>query len=185
MTRIAMELFMDQRLRKNTMITAVVLIVIGLLGILLPQVLSITLSLLIALLLLSAGVVAAIMTRMTYAGEKLAWLKPFMLISLGLLLLFYPAAGVAVIGILLIIYFLLDAFAGIMFGLTLKPLPGWGWTMADGIFSLVLALIFMAGWPFSSTWLVGLLVGVSLMLDGIALLMLALSADRGESIRPV
>jgi uncharacterized membrane protein HdeD (DUF308 family) len=178
MTQFSMEIFMDERLRKNTKITAIVLIIIGVLGILLPQVLSITLSLLIALLLIMAGVVAGVVTRMTYQGERLAWLKPFLLISLGLLLLVYPAAGAAALGLLLIIYFLLDAFAGIMFALSLKPLPGWGWTMADGIFSLVLALIFIAGWPFSSTWLVGLLVGISLMLDGIALLMLVLSSEK-------
>ena len=178
MTQFSMEIFMDDRLRKNTKITAIVLIIIGVLGILLPQVLSITLSLLIALLLIMAGVVAGVVTRMTYQGERLAWLKPFLLISLGLLLLVYPAAGAAALGLLLIIYFLLDAFAGIMFALSLKPLPGWGWTMADGIFSLVLALIFIAGWPFSSTWLVGLLVGISLMLDGIALLMLVLAAEK-------
>jgi len=175
-----MEIFMDERLRKNTKMTAVVMIIIGILGMLLPQVLSITLSLLVALLLIMAGVVAGFVTRMTYQGERLAWLKPFLLVSLGLLLLFYPAVGVAALGILLIIYFLIDAFAGIMFALALKPLPGWGWTMADGIFSLVLALIFMAGWPFSATWLVGLLVGISLMLDGVALLMLVLSAEKME-----
>ncbi len=178
MTQYSLEIFMDERTRKNTMLTAVVLIAIGFLGILLPTVLSITLSVLIALLLILAGVATAFMTRMTYQGENLAWLKPFLLISLGLLLLFYPAAGAAALGILLIIYFLIDAFAGIMFALVIKPLPGWGWTMLNGILSLALALIFMAGWPFSATWLVGLMVGISLMFDGIALLMLVLSARK-------
>ncbi len=178
MTQYSLEIFMDERTRKNTMLTAVVLIAIGFLGILLPTVLSITLSVLIALLLILAGVATAFMTRMTYQGENLAWLKPFLLISLGLLLLFYPAAGAAALGILLIIYFLIDAFAGIMFALVIKPLPGWGWTMLNGILSLALALIFMAGWPFSATWLVGLMVGISLMFDGIALLMLVLNARK-------
>jgi len=36
---------------------------------------------------------------------------------------------------------------------------------------LALGTIFVVGWPFSSLFMVGLLVGISLMFDGIALLM--------------
>jgi uncharacterized membrane protein HdeD (DUF308 family) len=54
---------------------------------------------------------------------------------------------------------------------------GWIWTLINGIISLVLAVIFLASWPFGSVWLVGLLVGVSLIIDGLALLGLVLAAD--------
>jgi uncharacterized membrane protein HdeD (DUF308 family) len=38
-------------------------------------------------------------------------------------------------------------------------------------------MIFLVSWPFGSMWLVGMLVGISLMVDGAALLGLALAAE--------
>jgi uncharacterized membrane protein HdeD (DUF308 family) len=108
-----------------------------------------------------------------YGRGGLTWLKPFVLITLGLLVAFYPLAGAATIDLILIIYFLLDGFAGVMLAFALRPMRGWGWTLFSGVASLVLALIFVGGWPFQAIWLVGLFIRISLVLDGFALLMLA------------
>jgi uncharacterized membrane protein HdeD (DUF308 family) len=36
--------------------------------------------------------------------------------------------------------------------------------------------VFIAGWPFTTVWLIGLFVGLSLFVDGLSLLMLGLAA---------
>ncbi len=174
---IEMELYMDPGLRRQTKRFAIGLIIVGLIGVILPQVVSITLSFLIALMLILAGIISAYLTWLNYFRSGLAWLKPFLLLSLGLLIAFNPTAGAAALGLLLVIYFLLDGFASISFALMLRPMRGWIWTLINGIISLVLAVIFLASWPFGSVWLVGLLVGVSLIIDGLALLGLVLAAD--------
>lgn len=176
MSIIEMELFMDPRLRRQTKRFAFGLILVGLIGVILPQVMSITLSLLIAILLILAGIIAGYLTWLNYFRSGLAWLKPFFLISIGLLIALYPLAGAAAFGLLLILYFLLDGFAGISFAFVLRPMRGWIWTLINGIISLVLAVVFLVNWPFSSVWLVGLLVGISLIIDGLALLALVWSA---------
>ena len=51
--------------------------------------------------------------------------------------------------------------------------------MFNGIVSLGLAAVFIAGWPFTTVWLVGLLIGISLFFDGLSLLMLGLAAGTG------
>ncbi len=168
-----LEIYMQEPLRRRLRNTGIVLSLIGLLGIFLPQVISITLSLLIAVLLIFSGLSLAYLTWYSYNRSGLAWLKPFVLVSLGLLIAFYPITGVAALGLMLIVYFLLDGFASISFAFALKPLPGWGWTLFSGIVSLILAIVFIIDWPFSAMWLVGLFVGISLLFDGIALLMLA------------
>ena len=168
----AIEISMDEATRKRLGITGVVLLAIGALGILLPQVVSVTLSLLIAALLILAGLAVAYFTWYGYNRSALAWLKPFVLVTLGLLVLFHPIAGAAALGLVLLVYFLLDGFAGIAFALALRPMQGWIWTLISGLASLALAVVFIAGWPFSSLWLVGLFVGISLLLDGFALLTL-------------
>ncbi len=171
------EIEMNEPMRKRLRNTGIVFVILGLVGIVLPEVLSITIAWLVGGLLVAAGVIAGYGVWATgYRREGLAWLKPFVLAVLGLLLLFYPGLGAAAVGLLLIVYFLLSGFAGIAFGLGLRPLPGWGWTVFSGVASVVLALVFIGGWPFEAKWLVGLFIGIALLLDGVA--MLALSRGR-------
>lgn len=163
---------MDDNARRSLRITGFALLVIGAAGIVLPQALGLALSLLIATLLILAGLFSAYVAWSGYRRSNVGWMKPAMLIVLGLLLAFYPKLGTAAIGLLLIIYFFVDGFSSLFLGLDLRPLPGWGWSVFNGAVSLLLAVIFIAGWPFSSHWLVGLLVGMSLVFDGVALLAL-------------
>ncbi|HHJ17131.1 MAG TPA: hypothetical protein ENJ80_10585 [Gammaproteobacteria bacterium] len=168
----------DTQLRKRLRISGILLIVIGAIGILLPQAVSVVLSVLIASLLIVSGLVVAWSTWYSYRASWLAWLKPFILVLLGLLIALHPAVVAAVLGLLLLIYFLLDGFASVSLALDMRPLSGWGWLLFNGIVSLVLGVVFLVGWPFSSVWLVGVLVGISLMFDGVALLALAAGGQR-------
>jgi len=43
--------------------------------------------------------------------------------------------------------------------------------MFNGTLSLLLAAVFIAGWPFSPTWLIGLFIRISFFVDGLSLLM--------------
>jgi uncharacterized membrane protein HdeD (DUF308 family) len=170
------EVRMNDEARRSLRNTGIVLVILGLVGIVLPEVLSVTLAWLVGGLLLAAGVIGAYAVWSGYRRDGLAWLKPFVLVVLGLLLLLYPGIGAAAIGLLIIVYFLMSGFAGIAFGLGLRPLPGWGWNVFSGAVSVLLAMVFIWGWPFDSLWLVGLFVGISLLLDGIALLVLSRAA---------
>ncbi|HHH38670.1 MAG TPA: hypothetical protein ENK50_03730 [Sedimenticola sp.] len=167
-----LSIVMDEPLRRRLRNMGWLLVLLGGLGILLPKLVSVTISFLIASLLLLSGLIVGYFTWYSYNRSGLAWLKPFTLVVLGLLILIHPLAGAAALGLILFIYFLLDGFAGVSFALALKPTRGWAWTLVSGIASLLLAAILIAGWPFSSLWLVGLMVSISLLFNGIALLML-------------
>jgi len=49
----------------------------------------------------------------------------------------------------------------------LRPLPGSGWILFDAIVSLLLAFVVARPWPSSSTWAIGLLVGINLIVSGV------------------
>jgi uncharacterized membrane protein HdeD (DUF308 family) len=98
------------------------------------------------------------------------WLKPALLLITGGLVLFYPASGVAAVGLLLAIYLLLDAFGSFALAQSIHPAKGWGWMTFNGVISVLLATLFLIGWPATSLWLVGLYVGISLLFDGWALI---------------
>ena len=133
---------------------------------------SLSVSFFIGVLLVLSGILSAYQVFKSYQRKMIAWLKPFLLVVTGILIIINPIAGVAAIGIILAIYFLMDAFAGFSMLFELRELRGTFWLIANSIISLVLAIILIAGWPTSSLLLVGLFVGISLFMDGITLLFL-------------
>ena len=165
----------SKKYRAYSIAVGILLIITGIIGILLPQIMSLTMSIFIGWLFVFGGFFSAYHVIRSYKKNWVAWFKPVVLLIIGILFLLFPAATVAAIGMMLIVYFLLDAFAGFTAAYELRGRKGWGWMLINAIISLILAIIFLIGWPFSSFWLVGLFVGVSLFMDGIALLVLGLS----------
>jgi uncharacterized membrane protein HdeD (DUF308 family) len=53
----------------------------------------------------------------------------------------------------------------------------------NGVMDILLAGVFLWGWPQSSLWLVGLFVSISLIFDGWALIMISRSLQHSESVR--
>ena len=158
------------RFTHNARRTGIVMIVIGLVGILLPNLISLTINTLIGGLFLLSGIVLASIAWLSDARSLMMWLKPFVLLALALLILFHPAVILSVLGLLLALYFLFDGFAGIALARELKPVNGWRFMMFDGILSFALGILVLLNWPMGSSWIIGLLIGVSFLLDGIALL---------------
>ncbi len=167
-----------KRFKTHSTIAGVLLLIAGLISIFLPELTSLTISFFIGWMLVIGGLISGYHVMKSYNSKWIAWLKPFLLFAIGLLLLYKPMTGVAAIGLLLIIYFLFDGFAGIMFGLELRPLKGWIWMTTNGLISMLIAFIFLFGWPISSLWLIGLLVGISLVSDGLALIIIGTSIHK-------
>ena len=172
----SLEVFMDRRSRKTVIITSIGLLLLGIAGIALPQFMSMAVAFFAGWLMIVAGGIAFYITWYGLRDRWVVWLKPFVLIAVGLLILLHPIAGTAALGLMLAVYFMLDGFAGVGSAWELRPRRGWGWLMFNGILSLALAVVFIAGWPSTSAWLIGLFIGISLFVDGLSLLMLGLVA---------
>jgi uncharacterized membrane protein HdeD (DUF308 family) len=153
-----------------TLVTGVLLTILGIVGIVFPILMSLVTGVFVAWLLLIGGVFWAIHTYNYSPKSVMDWLKPALLLIIGGLVLFYPASGVAAVGLLLAIYLLLDAFGSFALAQSIHPAKGWGWMTFNGVTSVLLATLFLIGWPATSLWLVGLYVGISLLFDGWALI---------------
>lgn len=156
--------------KKYATISGIMFIILGIAGIIFPSFMSFTALAFVSYLMLFAGVSSAWLTWMSNRENWSGWLKSFLLIIVALLMLFYPMEGIAALGLLFAIYFFTDAFAGFGLAFSLKPQKVWWLWLFNALTSLALGVIFMVGWPFSSLMMVGLLVGVSLLFDGVALL---------------
>ncbi len=148
----------------------IIFLLLGVLGIFFPGIMSIAVVFFVGWIMVLAGLLAGYFTYMTDRGEWLGWLKAFILLVTGLLLVLYPMPGIAAIGLLLALYLLMDAFGSAAIGFSVKPMKGWWLWIVNALLSLVLAIIFIVGWPFSSLWLVGLFIGISLFFDGAVLI---------------
>jgi len=155
--------------KKYAKISGITFMVLGLIGILFPTFMTITTVLLVAYLMLFAGVSSAWFTWTSHRRDWAGWLKSLMLIFVAMVMIFYPINGAATLGLLLATYFFVDAFAELGLAFAQRPQAAWWLWLLNGMISLVLGVVFILGWPINSLYLVGMFVGISLFFDGVAL----------------
>ena len=77
------------------------------------------------------------------------------------------------ITLLLIVFFMIEGISKVVFALTIRPFPNWGWVLASGLVGILLALILWASLPVTAVWLIGVLLGINLISVGAAIAYLA------------
>jgi len=86
----------------------------------------------------------------------------------GFGLVMFPTDGLAALTGVLGGLLLIQAGVQTAAAFQLRPVTGWGWILFDALMSLVLGILILAGWPNSSVWAIGTLVGVSVFIGGVA-----------------
>jgi len=157
---------------------SVLMIVAGILAIASPLAAGIAVNVLIAWLLVFSGCVHLVFSWHTRTTGAFLWelLVGILYIFIGVYLLVHPVAALMSLTIALAIYLLLEAILEFALGFKLRPLPGSGWFLFDGIITLILAVMIWRTWPSSSAWVIGTLVGISMLFSGVSRLMLSLAA---------
>lgn len=118
-----------------------------------------------------------------WGGFLLDLLVGVLYVTAGLLMAVHPLAGAQSLTLLLAALFLAVGLFRAMGAVTLRP-PSWGWLLMSGIVTFLLGILVWAQWPESALWLIGTLVAIDMIFNGIWLVMLALSA-RGLSSREI
>jgi uncharacterized membrane protein HdeD (DUF308 family) len=93
-----------------------------------------------------------------------------------LLLIRHRGAGLLVLTLLLLVYFVVERISKVIFSLTIRPFPNWGWVLASGVVTILLAFYLWASLPVTAVWLLGVLLGIQLICEGAALGYLAWQA---------
>ena len=75
--------------------------------------------------------------------------------------------------LLLLVYFMIEGISKVIFALTIRPFPNWGWVLASGVVGILVALYLWASLPATAIWLLGVLLGIQLICEGAALAYLA------------
>jgi uncharacterized membrane protein HdeD (DUF308 family) len=117
------------------LVEGIVLVILGLLAILVPQIASLAVELLLGWLFLISGVVGVFTTFWTKPAAGFWWslISAVIAIIAGVLLLIWPLTGVVSMTIVLIAFFLIEGIASIMYAIEhRRELTGrWGWMLAS------------------------------------------------------
>lgn len=157
-------------LGKYTVVVAIILIVLGFLGVMSPVIMSAATDGILAAILILGGLTWVVHSFQLHAHGLGDWLRPLLLLVTGSIMVALPAAGIASIGLLFILYFAIDAYRNFTRPKALEAI-GRGWFIFSGILDILIALLFIFTWPQGSLILVGIFVGVNLIFDGVILIM--------------
>jgi uncharacterized membrane protein HdeD (DUF308 family) len=157
------------------LIEGIFLVIAGVIALAFPYLASVTLVLLLGWILIISGVLQAIGLIGAKDVPHFWWqlVSAVLAVVIGVLLLRNPNAGLLVMTILLIVYFLVEGISKVVFALNIRPFPGWGWLLASGIIGILLGAYLWSNMPLSSEVILGILLGIQLIVEGAALAYLA------------
>ena len=158
----------------------IVLLILGLLAIVVPQIATIAVAVFIGWILLVSGAVGLIATFRMRSAPGFWWslISAILGIVAGILLFRSPVSGALSLTVILTVFLIIEGIVSILFALEHKrELSGrWGAMLFSGLVDLFLAGIIIEGLPGTAAWAIGLLIGVNLVFGGTALIAMALHA---------
>ena len=167
------------------LVEGIILVILGLAAIVVPPLATLAVAIFLGWLFLISGIVGLVTTFWMRHAPGFWWslLSAVLGIVAGIVLIGSPVSGAISLTLVLIVFFIIEGVASIMFALEhRRELSGrWGWMLASGIVDLFLAGIIFAGLPLSAAWALGLLVGINLVFGGSALVAMALHARSPDS----
>ena len=157
------------------LIQGVLLVVAGVLALIYPFIASVAIVFLLAWILIVSGVLQGIglIGASNVPHYWLQLISAVLAILIGVLLLRAPDSGLLIMTVLLIVYFMVEGIAKIIFALSIRPFPNWGWVLGSGLVGILLSLVLWANMPLTSEWVLGLMLGILLICEGAALTYLA------------
>lgn len=150
---------------------SVLMIVAGILALVFPIISSVAIVIFLGWLLIFSGVLQAF-SLIDARHVPHFWLQlvsVVLSVLVGILFLRNPGAGLLTLTLLLIVFFMVEGISKIIFSLTIRPFPNWGWVFASGVVGILLAFYLWANTPVTAIWLLGVLLGIELISEGAAL----------------
>ena len=163
-----------------SIVISVLMVGAGLLAIALPQVAGIAITALVGWLLVFSGALHLVFAARAGRAGAVVWeiLLGVAYGAVGFYVLANPVAGLTSLTFVVAVYLFVEGILELAEFFQLRPAPGAGWLLVDGIITLVLAAMIWSTWPSSATWVIGTLIGISMLFSGISRLMLSFAVRR-------
>ena len=165
---------------------------LGLFAIVVPSIASVNVTGVLGWLFLASGAVGLATTYWARQAPGFWWslVSALLAILVGVVLIAnrsqdlyggligWPFEQVGQLRMILVLFFLIEGGASIMFAFEhRRQFSGrWAWMLASGVVDLALAIVIIFNLPGTSAWTMGLLVGINMILGGAALIGMGLHA---------
>ncbi len=159
---------------------SLLLIVLGLVALAIPFFAGVVIETIVAWLLIFGGIGHFVLAwHVRGAGAHLwEFLVGVAYIAAGIFLFLHPVAGLVSLTLFLGAYLFIKGILELIAGFSVRGLAGGAWIFVDAIVSIVLAVFIWMHLPFSAEWVVGTLLGVTILFSGISRLVFGLAARR-------
>ncbi|WP_193197294.1 HdeD family acid-resistance protein [Nostoc sp. MG11] len=170
----------DVNIKKNingSLVTGIILIIFGIIAIAIPTISTIFAETWFAVILISSGFAKLVYATQTRDRGGFFWklLLSGLYIATGVMLFVYPKTGILTLTLLLGSFLLTEGVFELILAFRLRPQQNWTWVLGDGIITLILGAMIWFQWPFNAPWILGTLVGVSVLFTGVSRVMLSLN----------
>jgi uncharacterized membrane protein HdeD (DUF308 family) len=113
-----------------------------------------------------------------WRGFFLHMLAGILYLVAGVFLIESPAAAAVGLTLLVAAFLLVGGVFRIVVSLV-ERFDGWGWSLLNGIVSLLLGAAIWRQWPLDGDWVIGLFVGIEMLFSGLSWVMLGLAVRSG------
>lgn len=167
--------------RKNAnwlMLLGILLVVLGVIGLGMEVSLTIGSVLFFGFLILAGGILQLIDAFKAEGWKSVLYhiLIALLYIAAGIIMITNPLLGAVWMTMVIAAVLIVVGILRIVMGLQLRPLKGWGWTVAAGVAAIVLGAMIFAQWPASGLWVIGLFIAIELIMQGWAMIAIAMAA---------
>jgi len=167
---------------KGLALVGAVMLIGGFLAFLNPFAASLAAEAVAGAAFLAAGAVQlwlAVSDRSKATGDR--WLSGALglaLVLFAVTLVLNPLAGLVTLTALVALFFTVLGALRVGLAWHMRPAQGWGWLMASGVMSLLLAALILLGLPGAALGILGLFLGIDLTMAGAVSLSLAWAKRR-------
>ena len=168
---------------KTLMLIGIALTVFGVLLLISPAAVGGAVVRLVAVIMVVTGI-AQLIQSLRMAGtfnSILAGALGLVVAGLGVMVWLNPEVGSGFLTALLMLFFVVNGFWKVVTAIRLRQARGWTWLLLSGLVSLLFVYLLWKQWPLAGAWAIGVLVGIDLLLGGLAMIVLSLATRRVRS----
>ena len=166
---------------------AIVTIGLGIFAVIFPLFAALDSTLFVGLVFILAGIIQIFYAFQSWEIGQVFWklILGCLYLIAGVFVAIYPLSGVftvytLVLGITIFVQGIIRV--SISFQMR-RTVPNWGWMLVSGIIGIIFGIYIWSSSLLSATWLIGNLIGINLLFDGVWMLMLPSGQRRAVNLK--